>query len=152
MSRCRRIIPMLVLACSRVPGGGAAQTDPWAAPVRGSWLRTGPAAPGDVVLASGPSGAEIVVGASENLNVRQAATFLAGDIETISGYRPPIVATPTAGKTSIRLATVGNGPLPAPIDAATLRGQGGAYRLVTPPRAVWSVGANPPGTALPAYP
>ncbi|HYU37313.1 MAG TPA: hypothetical protein VEL29_05215, partial [Gemmatimonadales bacterium] len=114
---------MLVLACSLVPRGGAAQTDPWAAPVRGSWLRTGPAAPGDVVLASGPSGVEIVVGGSENLNVRQAATFLAGDIEVISGYRPPLVTTPTAGKTSIRLATVGNGPLPAVIDAATLRGQ-----------------------------
>src|SRR2546429_549754 len=71
-----------------VPAGGAAQADPWAAPVRGSWVRTGPAARGDVVLASRDSSAEIVVGAAENLNVRQAAVFLAGDIETISGYRP----------------------------------------------------------------
>src|SRR5947207_2079583 len=151
MSRCRRIIPMLVLACSLVPRGGAAQTDPWAAPVRGSWLRTGPAAPGDVVLASGPSGVEIVVSGSENLNVRQAATFLAGDLETISGYRPPIVTTPTAGRTSIRLATVGNGTLPAAIDAAALRGQWEAYRVVTAPRTVWLVGSNSRGTAFAAY-
>ncbi len=151
MSRCGWMTAMLLLACSLVPTGGAAQTDPWGAPVRGSWLRTGPAALGDVVLVSGRSGAEIVVGASENLNVRQAATFLAGDIETISGYRPPIVATPTAGKTSIRLATVGNGPLPAAIDAATLRGQWESYRVVTAPRTVWLVGSNPRGTAFAAY-
>src|SRR5207245_3248040 len=106
-----------------------------------------PAARGDVLLASLDSGAEIVVGAAENLNVRQAAVFLAGDIETISGYRPPIVTTPTAGKTSIRLATMGTGPLPAAIDAAALGGQWESYRVVTAPRTVWLVGSNPRGTA-----
>ena len=153
MSRCRRPITaiLLLLACNVVPSGSAAQADPWAAPVRGSWVRTGPAAPGDVVLASRDSGAEIVVAAAENLNVRQAATFLAGDIESISGYRPPIVATATAGRTSIRLATVGNGPLPAAIDAAALRGQWESYRVVTAPRTVWLVGSNPRGTAFAAY-
>src|SRR5438874_13757788 len=47
--------PMLLLiliACNAVPAGSAAQADPWAAPLRGSWVRTGPAATGDVVLAS----------------------------------------------------------------------------------------------------
>jgi len=153
MSRCRRPITaiLLLLACNVVPSGSAAQADPWAAPVRGSWVRTGPAARGDVVLASRDSGAEIVVAAAENLNVRQAATFLAGDIESISGYRPPIVATATAGRTSIRLATVGNGPLPAAIDAAALRGQWESYRVVTAPRTVWLVGSNPRGTAFAAY-
>jgi hypothetical protein len=92
-----------------------------------------------------------VVGAAENLNVRQAATFLAGDIEAISGYRPPIVMTPTAGKTSIRLVTLGNGPLPGAIDAAALRGQWEAYRVITEPRTVWLVGSNPRGTAFAAY-
>lgn len=119
--------------------------------MRGSWVRTGPAAPGDVVLASGSSGAEIVVGAPENLNVRQAATLLAGDIEAISGYRPPIVPTPQAGKTSIRLVTLGNGPLPGAIDVAALRGQWEAYRVITAPRTVWLVGSNPRGTAFAAY-
>ena len=155
MSRFGKYLGPLALAGSLVPAGSAAQADPWAAPVRGSWVRTGPAARGDVVLASRDSGAEIVVGAAENLNVRQAAVFLAGDIEAISGYRPPIVTTPTptppAGRTSIRLVTVGNGTLPAAIDAGTLRGQWEAYRVVTAPRTVWLVGSNPRGTAFAAY-
>src|SRR5438874_6205834 len=98
-----RPLALLLSAYALVLCGAAAQAaqpDPWAAPLRGTWVRMGPAAPGDVLLASGSSGAEIVVGAAEDLNVRQAATFLAGDIEAISGYRPPIVAAPTAGKTS----------------------------------------------------
>src|SRR5437016_4915506 len=90
MSRFGKYLGPLALAGWLVPAGGAAQADPWAAPVRGSWARTGPAARGDVVLASRDSGAEIVAGAAETLNVRQAAVFLAGDIEAISGYRPPI--------------------------------------------------------------
>src|SRR5213082_4225807 len=150
MSRYRHLAPVL-LACALVPAGGAAQGDPWAAPLRGSWVRMGPVAAGDVVLASGESGAEIVVGAGENLNVRQAATFLAGDIEAISGYRPPVVARPTAGKTTIRLATLGNEPVPSAIDAAALRGQWESYRIVTTPQAVWLVGSNPRGTAFAAY-
>ena len=132
------------------PGIVLGQTSPWTAPARGSWVRSA-AAGGDVVLASAGTGAEIVVGAAEPLNVRQAATFLAGDIETISGYRPPLVATPTPGKTSIRLVTLGNERLPAVIDAAKLRGQWEAYRVVTAPRTVWLVGSNPRGTAFAAY-
>src|SRR2546429_7534256 len=129
-----RPLALLLSAYGLVPCGAAAQAaqpDPWAAPLRGTWVRMGPAAPGDVVLASGESGAEIVVGAAENLNVRQAATFLAGDIEAISGYRPPVVARQTAGKTSIRLATLGNEPVPSAIDSPALRGQGGAYPIGT---------------------
>src|SRR2546427_12676123 len=157
MSRFGKSLGPLALAGWLVPAGGAAQADPWAAPVRGCWVRTGPAARGGVVLAARDSGAEIVVGAAENLNVRQAAVFLAGDIEAISGYRPPIVTTPTptptppAGRTSIRLVTVGNGTLPAAIDAGTLRGQWEAYRVVTAPRTGWLVGSNPRGTAFAAH-
>src|SRR5438552_10544599 len=146
MSRFGKYLGPLALAGWLVPAGGAAQADPWAAPVRGSWVRTGPAARGDVVLASRDSGAEIVVGAAENLNVRQAAVFLAGDIEAISGYRPPIVTTPTptppAGRTSIRLLTGGNGTPPSATDAGTRRGQGGADRVGTAPRAGRLVGAD----------
>src|SRR5438445_1105653 len=147
MSRFGKYLGPLALAGSLVPAGSAAQADPWAAPVRGSWVRTGPAARGDVVLASHDSGAEIVVGAAENLNVRQAAVFLAGDIEAISGYRPPIVTTPPptppAGRTSIRPVTLGNGTLPSALDAGRLRGQWEAYRVGTAPRTVWLVGPNP---------
>ena len=151
MSQFGKARAALVLAGALLPGAGAAQGDPWAGPVRGSWVRTGTAAAGDVVLASGGRGAEIVVGTAENLNVRQAAIFLAGDIEAISGYRPPIVATPTARTTSIRLVTLGNGTVPAAIDASTLRGQWESYRVVTAPGTVWLVGSNPRGTAFAAY-
>lgn len=140
--------------CCAVPGAAVCQTDQpdvWAAPLRGSWVRAGPAAAGDVVLAVHDSGAEIVVDPAEPLNVRQAATFLAGDIETISGYRPPVVATPTPARTSIRLVTLGNARLPSAIDERRLRGQWEAYRIVTAPRTVWLVGSNPRGTAFAAY-
>lgn len=151
-----RPLAVVLAASCLIPRATLAQSDhsrpdPWAAPVRGSWVRTGPAAAGDVVLASGSSGAEIVVGAAENLNVRQAATFLAGDIEAISGYRPLIVTAPTAGKTSIRLVTLGTGALPGAIDVAALRGQWEAYRVITAANTVWLVGSNPRGTAFAAY-
>src|SRR2546423_12407251 len=134
MSRYRQLVPVL-LAGALAPAGGAAQADPWAAPVRGSWVRVGPVAAGDVVLASGESGAEIVVGGGENLNVRQAATFLAGDIEAMSGYRPPVRAPPTAGKTSIRLAPPGNDPLPPALHAAARPRRGERHRSRSTPGA-----------------
>src|SRR5256886_16530916 len=124
MNRCRAIVAVLV-ACSLGAAGGAAQGDPWGAPVRGSWVRTGPVASGDVVLAAGASGAEIVLGAAEHLSVRQAGTFLAGDIEAISGYRPPILARPPARKKSIPLCPVGDQPLPGADHCAALRRQVG---------------------------
>jgi glycosyl hydrolase family 115 (putative glucuronidase) len=154
MTRHWRHRVLFLVSCCLVPGRAASQTDhpdPWAAPARGSWVRGGAGAAGDVVLASQGSGAEIVVGAAEPLNVRQAATFLAGDIETISGYRPPLVSTPTPGKTSIRLVTLGTERLPSVIDASRLRGQWEAYRVVTAPGIVWLVGSNPRGTAFAAY-
>ena len=138
-------------AAQAAPAPQPATAGPWTEPVRGSWVRLGPAGSSDVVLASGGSGVEIVVGSAENLNVRQAAEFLAGDIQAISGYRPPIVATPTAGRGSIRLVTLGNGTVPASVDAAVLRGQWESYRVVTAPQTVWLVGSNPRGTAFAAY-
>ena len=128
-----------------------AQAGPWSAPVRGSWVQTGPAGPGDVTLASGGRGAEIVVGRDEGTNVRQAAEFLAGDIERISGFRPAIVETPTAGAVSIRLVTLGHGQLPTAVDVRGMQGQWEAYRVVTAGTVVWLVGSNPRGTAFAAY-
>ncbi|HXY68859.1 MAG TPA: hypothetical protein VEH62_05385, partial [Gemmatimonadales bacterium] len=82
------LLSTLLLAATAVTAAAplAAQTapapaPPWSGPVRGTWVQTGPAAAGDVVLAAAASGAEIVLAPSEPLNVRQAATFLAGDIE-----------------------------------------------------------------------
>lgn len=141
----RNTIPYLLLAlCSSM---ASAQTAPWTAPLRGSWVQTGPPAQGDVVLA----GSEIVVGDDENSAVHQAASFLAGDIEKISGYKPPVVKSPSAGRPSIRLVTLGHGQVPAAVDAAAMQGQWEACRIVTAGGAVWLVGSNPRGTAFDAY-
>jgi hypothetical protein len=129
----------------------AAQTAPWTRPRRGSWVETGPAAPGDVVLAAGGSGSEIVVDAGEGSIVRQAAAFLASDIEKISGYRPPVVEEAGGDRVGIRLLTLGSGPAPAGVDVDALRGRWEAYRVVTGDRAVWLVGSDPRGTAYAAY-
>lgn len=145
-------IPCLVLSlCVLSPSRAASQTAPWTAPVRGSWVQTGPAAPGDVVLAGGGRGSEIVVGREENSAVRQAAEFLAGDIERISGFRPPVVETPGTDRVGIRLLTLGHGQVPAAVDTRGMQGQWEAYRVVTAGNTVWLVGSNPRGTSFAAY-
>ena len=128
-----------------------AQEKPWTAPVRGTWVQTGAQQPGDVVLAARGNGCEIVVGAGEKSNVRQAAEFLAGDIEKISGFRPAIVATPSGDKASIRLMTLGQGDIPGETGASAMQGQWESYRVVTIGDNIWLVGANSRGTAFAAY-
>lgn len=81
----------------------AAQNAPWTSQVRGSWVQRGSPAAGDITLAAKGMVSQIVVSEAENSAVHQAANFLAGDIEKISGYRPAIVKSATAGNTSIRL-------------------------------------------------
>ena len=137
----------LVLAATGAP----AQTAPWSAPLRGTWVQTGPAAAGDVVLVGGGTAVQIVVGRDEQLNVRQAAVFLASDIEKLSGFHPAIVDTAATGATTIRLVTLGTGALPKDVDARGMQGQWEAYRIVTTPKTVWLVGSNPRGTAFAAY-
>ncbi|HXY69911.1 MAG TPA: glycosyl hydrolase 115 family protein, partial [Gemmatimonadales bacterium] len=73
------------------------------------------------------------------------------DIEKISGWRPPIVDTPSTGRVAIRLVTLGTAPLPKDVDVRGMAGQWEAYRIVTAPKAVWLVGSNPRGTAFAAY-
>lgn len=124
----------------------------WTATVRGSWLRTGARQPGDVVLSSGRDGCEIVVAASEHSAVKQAAFFLAGDIEKISGYRPAIVSNPSGRRVSVHLVTLVSGAtVPSGISSQKLRGQWEAYQVLTDRDAVWLVGSDFRGTAYAAY-
>jgi hypothetical protein len=104
-----------------------------------------------VILAGKDRASEVVVSDDENSAVHQAAEFLAGDIEKISGYRPAVVKTPSADRAGIRLLTLGHGEPPAAIDAGAMRGQWESYRIVTAGRTVWLVGSNPRGTAFAAY-
>jgi hypothetical protein len=114
-------------------------------------VQTGAPARGDITLAAKDAVAEIVVADDENSAVHQAAEFLAGDIEKISGYKPSIVSTPAADRISIHLITLGRGEIPAAVNAASLQGQWESYKIVCDGRTVWLVGSNPRGTAFAAY-
>lgn len=145
-------IPCLLLGlCGLTSSQASAQTTPWTDLLRGSWVQSGPAAQGDVTLAGRDGVSEIVVSDDENSAVHQAAEFLAGDIEKISGYKPAIVKTPGGDRVSMRLVTSGHGEVPAAIDAGAMQGQWESYRIVTAGRDVWLVGSNPRGTAFAAY-
>src|ERR1035441_7628373 len=124
-----RTIPcFLVVLCAFVSGPASAQTAPWTTPLRGSWVQTGPAAQGDIVLAAKDGTSQIVVADDENAAVHQAAEFLAGDIEKIGGHRPQIVKTPGDG-VNIRLVTLGHGEVPAAGDGRAMQGQWGGWRV-----------------------
>ena len=126
----------------------SAQTAPWTAPVRGSWVETASGA-GAVTLASPDGAVPIVVAADEPANVQQAAVFLAGDIAKISGHKPEIVTT--ANGPAIHLVTAGHPGIPAAAGAAAMQGQWESYRILTAGRDAWLVGSNPRGTAFAAY-
>jgi hypothetical protein len=123
-----------------------AQNAPWTATLRGSWVAAAPAA-GDVTVST----AQILVADDEPIAVRQAAQFLASDIEKISGHKPTIAASPSANSPAIHLVTAGHPGIPAAVNAAALQGQWESYRIVTDARDVWLVGSNPRGTAFAAY-
>jgi Glycosyl hydrolase family 115 len=148
--RTRTIPYLLLVLCVFSTGRASAQTAPWTTPLRGSWVQTGTAAQGDIVLATHDGTSQIVVGDDENAAVHQAAEFLAGDIEKISGHRPQIVKMP-GDRVNIRLVTLGHGEVPAAVDARVMQGQWESYRIVTAGRDVWLVGSNPRGTAFAAY-
>ncbi len=149
--RASAVSCLLLSLVALLPSRAASQAAPWTVPVRGSWVQTGPATAADVVLAGGGSGAEIVVARDENFAVRQAAAFLAGDIERISGFRPPVVQAPSGDRISIRLVTLGIGQVPAAVDTRGMQGQWEAYRVITASRTVWLIGSNARGTAFAAY-
>ncbi|HLK64439.1 MAG TPA: glycosyl hydrolase 115 family protein [Bryobacteraceae bacterium] len=146
MSQIRASYILLAL-CSLA----AAQTAPWTGVVRGSWVQNGAPSAGDVTLAGRDSVSQIVVADDENAAVHQAAEFLAGDIEKISGRRPAIVKTPSGEHANIHLVTAGHGQVPDAVDTRALQGQWESYRIVTAGRDVWLVGSNPRGTAFAAY-
>ena len=90
-------------------------------------MEAGTAASGDITLAAKDNVAQIVV-ADEKAAVHQAAEFLAGDIEKISGYKPAIVTAASPGKVNIRLVTLGQATIPAAIDTRGIQGQWESYR------------------------
>jgi hypothetical protein len=146
-----RTLPVLVVFCSLLSSRAAAQTAPWTAILRGSWVQTAPAVAGDVTLAADLTVSQIVVADDESNAVHQAAEFLAGDIEQISAHRPRITNTPAAGQPNIHLVTLGHGAVPAAINVRAIQGQWESYRIVTADRDVWLIGSYSRGTAFAAY-
>lgn len=124
---------------------------PWSVPLRGSWVQAGQPGKKDIVLVDKEKTCTIVVGNNESSAVKQAAAFLASDIEKISGKRPPVM--PEAGKRDIciRLATVGNGEIPDNNDTKIMKGQWESYRVITSGHTVWLIGSDALGTAYAAY-
>ena len=149
MSNRILIVVICLLPVGILSVGATAQD--WSEAVRGSWIQDGALRAGDIVLADRNTGCEIVVAEKEHSAVRQAATFLASDIEKISGYKPPIVSTPSGQRVSIHLTTLGNDAIPKQLAQDRLRNQWEAYQILTTQNAVWLVGANFRGTAFAVY-
>ncbi|MGI9140916.1 MAG: glycosyl hydrolase 115 family protein [Gemmatimonadaceae bacterium] len=131
--------------------GSPLHAQEWNEPVRGSWVETAQPSKGGVVLAAAGLGCEIVISPNENSAVQRAGMFLVGDIERISGYRPPLVERPTPGRISVRLVTLGVSEMPQTISEASLRGKWESYEIATTDSSVWLVGSSFRGTAFAAY-
>lgn len=147
-----RTLASLAMALA-VSAATPAVAQQWREPVRGSWVRTGDAQSGDVVLVEPGKACQVVVGDDAHSAVKQAATFLASDITKLTGAKAHFNdEAPPAGQVSIRLATLGDGTkLPDGIKVDQLKGQWEAYQILTTPDTVWCVGSDPRGTAFAAY-
>ncbi|RYG64831.1 hypothetical protein EON77_19260, partial [bacterium] len=131
-----------------------AQAQAWSEPVRGSWVRDGHAQNGDVVLADKNVACQVVVRDHAHSAVKQAATFLASDLNKLSGQKHHFNDTaPPSGTPSIRLVTLGDGTadLPAGIKQDALKGKWEAYQILTQGDTVWCVGSDARGTAFAVY-
>jgi hypothetical protein len=142
---------VIIFSCLLGSAPLEAQNPFWSSQVRSSWVQNELGAKGDIVLVRNNGGCEIVVSAQEDAAVRQSAEFLAGDIEKISGFRPPLLAQASGGQCAIHLVTMGKGPAPEDVDAKLLKGAWEAYQVLTDGKDVWLLGSNSRGTAFAAY-
>lgn len=107
---------------------------------RGSWIALIPGEPGAVVLVRDRNAPlSIVVGQAEPANVKQAAAFLARDVERITGVRPRFVGSAPGKGTWISLRT----------EAKSREWE--SYDIRTRKDGIDIVGSNPRGAAFGAY-
>src|SRR5688572_21995850 len=101
------LLAAVALAVILTPAPARAQA--WDAPVRGAWVRDGDPRDGDVVLAEGGKPCQIIVADDAHSAVKQAAVFLAKDLQTLTGVAAdaPVAAKPADGRVAIRLVTLG---------------------------------------------
>ncbi|HZZ44799.1 MAG TPA: glycosyl hydrolase 115 family protein [Tepidisphaeraceae bacterium] len=129
-----------------------ARAQQWTGQVRGSWVRDGAAAEGDVTLAKPAEICDIVVGAQEESPVQQAAKFLAGDLEKITGQKPAIVAAAREGHAAIVLNTAPDGSHDfSKWNYSFQPGDWEAYQIRTFQNEIMLTGSDARGTAYAAY-
>ncbi|HEY4063567.1 MAG TPA: glycosyl hydrolase 115 family protein [Puia sp.] len=121
------------------------------AAIRGSWVQRNQPAKGDVTLVANGKGCQVSIGKNAHTALRQAAIFLAADIQKITGFLPPIVETADESTATIRLAVAGADTVPGDLKVQQLMGQKEAYHIRTRGNSVWLVGADFRGTAFAVY-
>jgi hypothetical protein len=119
--------------------------------VRGSWVQRGAIQPDDIILVNAGKACKIVVDIKEHTAVHQAATFLAKDINTISGCLPEIVDQPDKSAINIVLITLGNTPVPSEIPLKEIKGAWEAFQVITFNNTIWLIGSDYRGTAFASY-
>jgi hypothetical protein len=123
----------------------------WSSPVRGSWVREGEKQDGDVVLVDESGACDIIVGDNEDSAVKQAAAFLAGDIEKIAGRRPAIVARSVDARREIHLSTAPGSGQNTKWNFPFQQGDWEALEIKTVGGQAYLTGSNARGTAFAAY-
>src|ERR1051325_4101212 len=123
----------------------------WSEPVRGSWVREDDVQNGDVLLFDGKTICDIEVSRAENSAVQQAAKFLAGDLEKLTGHKPQIVEHATPGRVTIHLSTAPNNANHDKWPWHFSSGDWEAYDINAAGSDVFCVGSNFRGTAFAAY-
>lgn len=118
---------------------------------RGSWVREGTPGPDDVRLVGADGKCQIIIAADSHTAVRQAAVFLASDIESLTGQRPDIGHRPLSGMSHLYLIQQGDSSFRVPFDVSDLHGKWESYRIGTVGSDVWLVGSDFRGTAFAAY-
>jgi len=127
---------------------GFVRAQQWDEPIRGSWIST---AGQGLILADKTGVADIVITPDAHSCVKQAAEFLARDIEKITGQKPGVVFHADTTKLNIYLSTAGTTLAPERINTDKLKGKWEAYQIVSDKTGIWLVGSNPRGTAFAAY-
>lgn len=133
------LLTIWLISCSAI-------AQEWEGQVRGSWISNDQEG---LELVKEKTVVDIVVSKNANPNVKQAAIFLASDLEKVTGQKPAIVSAIPKEKPFIKLATVGKDKVPASFNS--LKGKWEAHKIKTIENGIWLVGSNPRGTAFAVY-
>lgn len=143
------LIIRLSLCCVLLTSS-AIQAQTWEKLRKGAWLSQ-PDTVESLVLVDESVVANIIVSPQAHSAVKQAAAFLAEDMEKITGKKPEIRPVEIPGVPSINLVTIDQSEIPTEIDVGDIEGKWEAFKVVTHADSLWLIGSNPRGTAFAAY-